>query len=816
MAANTDGAAAATAPPQVRNPYQSTTTDTNTIAAIVHSLGRSNNTVKNDKPALEIFAYWRRYHAHRSGEISREEIEGDSLQYMMLLFFSWLGNNPIPSYWRCVDGEIRPPKSREDKDEPIPCIGTDSLVKYAGRIIAWFRRAFPDHPDFSGLDPRDEQAAPAWWTRCKPKLEREIDDMLQRFDNDFTTGARAVRPLYENNKYTHSSQGLVQMISLTWIVEQLMRKGVVGDYVEEGALQQRAWLVNLYLSAGRPGEIKFIDTNNWMWHPTFEITDTKWVETKTNSVQAMPMFPRNGGYLTDWYHCLGSFFACEGGLFRPSTVSSSSATYLFPHFQGMKDNSVANKIMNTIRNILPSSIADDLKKSFSGKSLRVAAATFLLMTVGLNYTDVCGRTGHDSGTTVDTYQDKECIVTGMRGGKALAGFKPDADVKVPKIDKLPNDSIYRLMSKLFIISEPMKEFRKEGNLHMVLCVCAASLIMYHNDVVKDFGESNAVASKLRQAAEEAKITDQRYPNDSPAVILRKWSDEVKESFKVENSSIVSVSADGTQLAAAVNQQTVLLQQILATNMELRESNQRKDRQIATLQGSVYSLNETVREMGGQLTQIKELVTSSRTPRSSKKRQAEDVPLDQRKSAPVPAAQAALPAAQASQAASTIQPLSLSMTNQARTLASGTKGKGVMLATLLSDFSNGKRLRQGSWSNVGLTPKEYEEPGCLKLALELCEYVCTSTELATLREGSNSSVPKESILQLASAIQLRAFKKMWTLEGFDAEIEYQKNEKKPPQNAKQPTYMAIGKRVRKYKKKIGKNSDDPLCERPTAE
>ena len=51
MAANTDGAAAATAPPQVRNPYQSTTTDTNTIAAIVHSLGRSNNTVKNDKPA---------------------------------------------------------------------------------------------------------------------------------------------------------------------------------------------------------------------------------------------------------------------------------------------------------------------------------------------------------------------------------------------------------------------------------------------------------------------------------------------------------------------------------------------------------------------------------------------------------------------------------------------------------------------------------------------------------------------------------------------------------------------------------------------
>jgi len=92
-------------------------------------------------------------------------------------------------------------------------------------------------------------------------------------------------------------------------------------------------------------------------------------------------------------------------------------------------------------------------------------------------------------------------------------------------------------------------------------------------------------------------------------------------------------------------------------------------------------------------------------------------------------------------------------------------------------------------------------------------VCTSTELAILREGRNASVTKESILQLASVIQMRAFKKMWTLEGVDAEKEYEKNEKKSSQNAKKPTYMAIGKRVREYKQAIGKNSDDPLCERP---
>lgn len=178
----------------------------------------------------------------------------------------------------------------------------------------------------------------------------------------------------------------------------------------------------------------------------------------------------------------------------------------------MKDNSVANHIMNTIRGTLPISISDELRQSYSGKSARQSSTTTLVMANGLDYTDVCGRTGHNSGTTIDTYQDKECIATGMRGGTVLAGWKPDADVKVPKLDKLPNDSIYRLISKLFIISEPMKAFRKEGDLHMVLCTCTASLIMYYNDVVKDFGESNAVASKLRWAAGEAKETQIRSSN----------------------------------------------------------------------------------------------------------------------------------------------------------------------------------------------------------------------------------------------------------------------------------------------------------------
>jgi hypothetical protein len=37
----------------------------------------------------------------------------------------------------------------------------------------------------------------------------------------------------------------------------------------QGKLQQRAWLAVLFGAVGCGGEIKFVDTAKWMWHPQF-------------------------------------------------------------------------------------------------------------------------------------------------------------------------------------------------------------------------------------------------------------------------------------------------------------------------------------------------------------------------------------------------------------------------------------------------------------------------------------------------------------------------------------------------------------------
>ena len=279
-----------------------------------------------------------------------------------------------------------------------------------------------------------------------------------------------------------------------------------------------------------------------------------------------------------------------------------------------------------------------------GKSLRQAAITFLLLAHSLSYTDVTGRSGHDSNTTVDTYQDKTNIATGMRAAKLLAHWDPDADVKVPKLDSLPDSAVYDMMKCLFIISAPMKAFMKGGDLHYVLRTCMASLIMHHNAVETDYGPENAVASKVLQAAVDANIKDQRYPILDPASLLRKWSQEVKDQFEAANPDIMSVTANGANMVATINQQSAMLQQLCAQNQALLDIVARKDQRVLSLEGTVLTLRGDVQTMNGnyqtmsrQLVEVITKLQSSRTPRSSRKRGREDdmSPQGQQRTLPAP-------------------------------------------------------------------------------------------------------------------------------------------------------------------------------------
>ena len=158
---------------------------------------------------------------------------------------------------------------------------------------------------------------------------------------------------------------------------------------------------------------------------------------------------------------------------------------------------------------------------------------------------------------------------------------------------------------------------------------------------------------------------------------------------------------------------------------------------------------------------------------------------------------------------------LSFNNNALQVAKGRRGAGLTVNNLLMEFSVTGRLRQGEWKSVIVTQQQFEEPASVKSTLDLCHFVSSPEERDTLRNGSTGVVPREELMQLCSTISHRAFMKMWTLEGEDADAMKLINDKKGSQK-KMPTYLAIGRRIRQYKKAVTNHTGTActsICERP---
>ena len=92
--------------------------------------------------------------------------------------------------------------------QPVPILMKETLVKYIVQTIAWFRRQFPNHPDFVDLDPNDAQDGPDWWRQgMMEKVGKDIEAFQKRLDSDFTFGSTPTRPLYYRNSLNVLERG---------------------------------------------------------------------------------------------------------------------------------------------------------------------------------------------------------------------------------------------------------------------------------------------------------------------------------------------------------------------------------------------------------------------------------------------------------------------------------------------------------------------------------------------------------------------------------------------------------------------------------
>ena len=179
------------------------------MSGSIHKTGNARNTDDQDVTSIQLFDFW---HVNIKGlgefaSITSEEIEGDSLSYLMVTFTQWGMTTTVPQYWKDVDGELLP---RNPENTNI--LSAERILQYAGKVLARFRSRFPTHPDFAGLSPQDSNAVPSWWSTSRVEQLKLGDRHRKLLGSDYTFGSNTTRPIYADN-----TEGEVGMAMLTGI-----------------------------------------------------------------------------------------------------------------------------------------------------------------------------------------------------------------------------------------------------------------------------------------------------------------------------------------------------------------------------------------------------------------------------------------------------------------------------------------------------------------------------------------------------------------------------------------------------------------------
>lgn len=797
-------------------------------------LGQAEITASADASALRLYEVYRSRKGKAPFESMRFiEIECDNLENEIFSFARWCSSTPIPKFFQ---NDLQP--RGQNNDAPVKLLLKATLSKYIGKVLLLIRRKFPQHEDFMEL--RRAQDVPQWWTRLRPVFERECDRFHMHLGSEYTFGETSVRPLYSDNEavgYNSTTiHDYISVIDLRSILLRLMKDAKIACD-RDGKLQHRTCLAMLFHAIGRGGEPKFQDYSEWMWHPRFEVLDPGWTELKMLEKYAMPMVPHKNHFVDDIYHCFGSFWSVESGLFRSQQPDQQAiASYVFPDLHSLVDSGVAKKMTTIIRENLPEGCPPEIVNSFSAKSTRRGSITELSTHRSIRGLDVCGRSGHETGTSIDSYLDKSFIVRGLRGAKALAQWKDvEADIKVPRLECLgahTNDAVQDLLNNLFVVSVPY--FRSGQALHIVLRTCAASLIMYHRMVTQELGTANAVSTKLRNSARAANIADARFPGESPETLLDKWSDIIMNDYHERNPEIAPATPDAMQMATVLNQQTQLLIEIRSDVRELKRKSDMDQVQMAALRQDNAELHNQVASLNDQLGHAQYKLGFLRTPpgssstanrrrsREEENEQGDDgngagkrprlgeqvSPVVLAASAPTrgsassvntAAAQQIAPPHAAIRFAAATQPAQRGLIYGAEAKDTESKSnKRFYIAMVLEQlYKQGRLSGSGSWKAID-PPLQFTEKSSLRNTLELCEVVLSEEDAKVLKNPGSSD---EDVKTHAKSVEQKCMRKMLQYEGVDPDFEAQVAKKTNRSQQKQPTYLAVGKRVREYKKNV---------------
>jgi len=743
------------------------------------TLGQSKSNASVAVAATKLFTVYRKLHGLLPS-VAWEEIEGDNCQAYFARICVFLCKNPIP-VGGAFDDNLEPTTTKNNR-----ALTYGTLELYIGQHFKLIRNQYPQHEDWKNLSV-DE--FPQWYSKMKVLYKKDAQRFQMNNEEDVVFGLDDIQPLYKDNGVPIASANNIRDFVSYIDLRKILLNTVVSG--KKSSMMHRCIICLTSECAARGGEVRFQNFNDWMYHPSLEITDIGWSEMKTINTYAMPMVSDKVSWLFDFYHYFGSYFCVENGLYRSEEdVKKGRMNMVFPSLMNVHEKSTTRQLTTILQSNLPSTCPQKIRKSYTARSLRKGTITELTTDGRMTSFDVCARSGHSTGTSLDYYIDKNNVSYSVRAAKARAGYKNlNAPSKVPNIDSLGSElqcQLRNLMEKLFIVSVPA--FKEDGKLHSILRICLASVIMHHPQVTEDCGPTNLLSAMLTKAAREVKLYDPRFPNYSPELLLTEWSTIIKVDY--ERRSVEFPEADNeciASVAATVNHTLKMVSSISSSIKQLELESKKQVGTIATQEATILSLKEDLKKANGKIAALRTVLeTPPRhipAPTTASKRGSGSIALEEQQLATI-------------EEGSPLKKRSIYDafdSKQRHSEVPDPGEKGAELKDLLMKLRDGSVINEDIISKTCIPKGLCKEIWLLQHCLDLCQVVSTKEERKILARRESDAI---EVQQTAQAIQNKCMEKMCVLEGLDPELE-----RKNKCSRKVGTYLGLGNRIHRHRVKL---------------
>ncbi len=469
------------------------------------------------------------------------DIVGEKLEEMFLKFATYLMTAHIP--WANNNSKS---------------LALNSRLEYFSAIKEILLNRFPDHPRFA------EPALKNWYKRLRDNIEKKFTtERMDKIQNGDSMD-RGTKPIYRRTdpsfyRVDDRERMMNDGIDLESLCFKLMQQCKQGN----SSMQKRALLVITFHAMARGGEARFVKFNDMRWDGYYLSPDMQWFQVKTAMQTPMIFVCDYDSYKSCFYHAIACYFSMDKGLIHPHPKDGGG--YLFPSLVGdMQREHVTKFITQTIKALI-----DTEDNGLSARSLRYGCVTYLTARPDITDAELNARGGWASSESrSDCYVDCNPALV-VPAGAALAGW-PDAHQYVypPTLEGCqPVQIVKNFVSELFPTN--IKQFEENGYLRPFLNICAASIIMYHYDLLKDLSSNNAMVLHTMAVCGRSGVS---------AAILKEWSLQIRTAWEDKNAlgfaakqEKDTMKTQNTMLAEMNNKINRQLKEIREENKELKDS-----------------------------------------------------------------------------------------------------------------------------------------------------------------------------------------------------------------------------------------------------